>query len=59
MCTNGADAIYCYSTFGPIFGNIKGHDIGINTNSNVFVCVFFFVLEGNVDKLEGTTGGGV
>ena len=57
MCTYVADAIYCYSTFGPIFGNIKGHDIGIHTNSNVFV--FFFVLEGNVDKLEGTTGGGV
>ena len=35
MCTNGADAIYCQSYFGPIFGNSKGHDIGINKNSNV------------------------
>jgi len=32
MCTNGAFAIYCYSTYGPTFGD--GYDINIVSGSN-------------------------
>ena len=33
-CTNGADAIGCLPKFGPIFGNIQGDDISIDSDSN-------------------------
>ena len=33
MCTNGADAIYCHSSYGPTFGAC--HEIYISSSSNL------------------------
>jgi hypothetical protein len=34
MCTNGANAIYCHSTVGPLFGSGTNYDIFIASGSN-------------------------
>ena len=34
MCTNGANAIQCHPTFGPIFGSSEGYDLVILSDSN-------------------------
>jgi hypothetical protein len=35
MCTNGVDAIYCDSYYGPTFGGCFGSDIQIASDSNL------------------------
>jgi len=34
MCTNGSSAIYCHTSYGPIFGNSTANDIYIASGSN-------------------------
>jgi hypothetical protein len=34
MCKNGSFAIYCHSSYGPIFGSSTGYDFVITSGSN-------------------------